>query len=502
MSETRKSRLKLAGFLDAEIEKGILFLLIFTPLAFGGVQDWSTAVMEIAAFVIFGAWLLKKGIEERTAACNGPAADAAKSGHAETEINTPKNQMFLPVAAVIALVVFQVVPLPPDALALASPSTAALYDRVFGQGAWGWRTLSVFPEATVAELYKLLAYAAVFVVVVSHCRTRERIRRIAGAIIAMGCFLSVFAVVQKLTWNGMLYWIYPVRQGISSSRDYIWGPYINHNHFAGYLEMAIPLAMGLIMYKSSEATSRLSGSFLTRMSRISSHRDFPGMAMLALCIVIMSGALFASLSRGGILGFTAGVLFFIVMMRTRRSLKKKTGIIIAIVIVLTATVVVSSWDRIEDRFGEIGNTWEIKRVHVWHDSLAMARDFPLFGTGFGTFIRAYPRYQNRYANIVFEHAENDYIEILTDLGAAGFAISALWTALFTRRVIRSWLERHNAFSLSMGAGGLAACTALAVHSLTDFNLRIPANALTLCVIAGITYAAVTHAHRESRPDRV
>jgi O-antigen ligase len=221
------------------------------------------------------------------------------------------------------------------------------------------------------------------------------------------------------------------------------------------------------------------------------------MALLSVAVLIMSGAIFLSLSRGAIIGFTASMLFFAGITRTRRSLRKKAGILALLGLLVFVVVVMASWSRIEDRFEEIGEEGRIKRPDIWKDAVNMARDFPVFGTDLGTFNSIYPHYQTGRSRLLFEHAENDYIEILTDTGIAGLMIVIAMLFFFFYKIIKAWRQRHNNFVKCMAAAGLASCAAIAVHGFTDFNMCIPANALLLTVIAALTFATVYNVH-ESR----
>lgn len=185
-----------AAQLDTVIEKGILFLLLFTPLVFGAVHDWSIGVMEMTAFLIFGAWLSKMALAGR--------------------VEIVKTPLLALTAALITLVALQLVPLPRTLLTLLTPQTSRIYNDVFGEAGWNWRTISIYPGATGEELLKLLAYAAIFFVIINHYRTKEQVLTILRTIVLMACFLVVFAVVQKLTWNGRLFWFYPIDPALLS----------------------------------------------------------------------------------------------------------------------------------------------------------------------------------------------------------------------------------------------------------------------------------------------
>ena len=188
-------------YLDKIIERGIAFLLIFTPLAFGTVQPWAVSIMEIATGVVFIAWLLVLKTRK--------------------EQKVEKTPLLYFMGGLMLLVVLQILPLPPVIIGVFSPSTAAVYEQFNPVRTGAWRTLSICPDATKEELFKLTAYFMLFIVIINHYRTREQIQPVIRVIVGMGVFLVVFAVVQKLTWNGSFYWIYP--SGMPSNLESIYG---------------------------------------------------------------------------------------------------------------------------------------------------------------------------------------------------------------------------------------------------------------------------------------
>ena len=451
---------------DRVIENGILFLLLFTPLAIGTVQAWSAAIMEITAFLIFGAWLLSFS-----------GRDAA----------IVKPRFLLPLGALIALVLFQLLPLPPRALHLLSPAAAGWYAELTLPGSSAWRPLTIHPAATQDGLYKLLSYFAVFIVIINHVRRREQVKRIARAIVSVGCLLAVFAVAQKILWNGKLFWFYPLSEQLSPM-----GPYINRNHFAGYMEMALPLGLGLLLDQAARIKSGGTQPIAGRLNRLFFARETPEIALLSLAVLVLAAALFASLSRGAILGFSSALITFVLLARSKRSLRKRTGAIVFVVLLILLFVTLGSWDRIEDRLQALGDESHVKRIEIWQDAAGIIRDNPFWGTGLGTFAQAYLPYQSHGPRYLYDHAHNDYLEAVADLGLVGALLGAAATGLFSGALIQAWRRRHGRVVTGIGAAGFASCTALAVHSAVDFNLHIPANALLATVIAGITFSALFH----------
>jgi len=456
---------------DAVLDRGIVGLLIFTPLALAGVPIWSSSLMQLAAFALFAVWLHKAS--------------------AEATITLEAGALLALFGLFIVITVVQLLPMPMSLLNVISPGSASIYrtaeDGTIGQ----WHPISLYPHATLSELLNLLAYGAVFLVVSNHFRSREQILSLVRTIVFLGCLLVCIAVLQKVTWNGRIYWFYPIDPALQSRISYIWGPYINRNHFAGYLEMAIPLALGLVMYTLSRPGHDQGKTLLLRMSSLAGNRKLPVFALSVIAVVVMSGALFATLSRGGILGFTASMAAFIIMMRSRRSLRNKTGMLILLGLIVAIVGLFATWDRIEGRFMDLADENRVIRTQVWSDLTGMVREYPVLGTGLGTFDRGFPRYQTKYSTVLFEHAENDYLEVLTDTGLIGLALAIAAGTVFFLTMYRTWKARKNSLSTSLGAAGLASCTAIAVHSLTDFNLRIPANALLLTTIAALIVACLT-----------
>jgi O-antigen ligase len=460
--------------LDRVIELGLLFLLVFTPLALGTVQDWSVAIMELAAFSIFIAWAAKSYLIPGLAA-------PVETGR--------KRRLAGSLAAILVgvfagLALLQLIPLPESVLTALSPGTAALYQALLDSDG-ARHAISLHPHATGTELLKLLAYAAVFTVIVHHYTTEEKLKGLFKAVIYMGCFLAFLAMAQKLFGNGKLLWFVSLKAGSSPI-----GPYINRNHFAGYMELAAPIALGYYLHAASRMPGLMGKKGWTRIKQLFSYLDdrkFPSVAFGLVAVLLTSGALFMTLSRGGITGFIASMLVFLWMVRSRRSLKRQSGFMLLLGGVVAFAVVIAGWSMYEARFERAAED-SAYRTDTWTDSIPIVREYPLLGTGLGAFDRTHPMYQQKHPHTYFEHAENEYIEVLVETGIAGLALVLAAMALYFSSVIKRWRERHNAFVICFVAGGVAACAALAVHGMTDFNLRIPANALLLTVIAAATYA--------------
>ena len=125
------------------------------------------------------------------------------------------------------------------------------------------------------------------------------------------------------------------------------------------------------------------------------------------------------------------------------------------------------------------------RLQLAEDALHIAHDHPLFGTGPGTFIFIHPRYQSSTFALKAELTHDDYLNCLDDYGLVGFALALFFVAAVTLKFFRPLGVDHRWQDRVMVATGFAAWLALLFHSLVDFNLHIPANALLLFALTGL-----------------
>jgi O-antigen ligase len=287
--------------------------------------------------------------------------------------------------------------------------------------------------------------------------------------------------------NGNVLWVFPVTAGENAM-----GPYINKNHFAGYMEMIIPIALSYYLYTAGKIplpSEELANSRVRQALFFLENKRFSSLTQGMAAVLLLTGALFMTLSRGGILGYAVSMAVFAWLISVRRSLRKRIVFMALLGGIVALAVITAGWRMFETRF-EVAVQQGDKRLDAWQDSRSLARDFPVFGTGWGAFGSVFPLYQTRHAALRFEHPENEYIEVLAETGGAGLVLLLAAVAALSWKLVRRWRDRHNTFVVCFGVGGFAAFTAIAVHSLTDFNMRVPANALLMTVIVALTCAAL------------
>lgn len=448
----------------------VLIILLFTaPLLFGTVEPWSLAIMEIMCILLFSVWVMWQ----------------VRNGQMRVAFVRPP--LLIPLGIILGIAVVQIIPLPPAFVKILSPQTYRVYsDAALSPGNLPWLTLSLYPHATVLEIIRLISYLCVYFLTLQLLRDPKSMDRATAALLITGVFVSFMGMFQLVSWNRKVLWLREFHDGLP------FGPYFNRNHFAGLMEMLIPVSIGLAIYllpsvKNDRGVKAAVSDFLTDVNANK-------LILTMASVIIMITAFFLSLSRGGIVALSLSMLFFGIMLLLRSSTKGRGWAIVCIFLVILFSVgwfgwkpmigIIEKFESLKNREGSM-----VSRVNNWKDSVGMVRDFPLFGTGLGTYEHVYPRYRTVPGELKWEHAHNDYVEGAVELGIAGlmagiYALGAFYLMMF--RVLR---QRKSLGSRLLGIGGMTGITAMAIHSLMDFNLHIGANGLFFSFLIGFSIAA-------------
>ncbi|MHC4600908.1 MAG: O-antigen ligase family protein, partial [Planctomycetota bacterium] len=382
----------------------------------------------------------------------------------------------------LAWVLLQIVPLPGGMLAAISPETGRILAR--GGAAPGEsHAISILPHDTIIAALRVASALSVFLAAFVLIRSRKALLRVvvpavgAASILA---FLGILkAAVSMAKGSPSLAGLFP--QGGSGARAS--GPFINANQFAGYMEILFPLGVALLLWTVS--THRREGESLRAMiGRFSG----PGarVVLVGLAVLLMAGAVLVSQSRTGILGFAVGgcflALFLVRKLGTKwRAVAAGTAVVLAFCLYLGV-------DPVLDRYALLMEDREVDRVKAWEMGGEIAKDFPVAGTGLGTFRRVSPLYQPPDLRGGYFQTHNDYVNMASDMGFPGLAlvlgILAAWGAVTWRGLSRPGRVRP-----IFSAAALAAAGAMAVHSFADFNLQVSAIAFHMALVAGVGMAA-------------
>jgi O-antigen ligase len=416
---------------DSLVLTGVFGLLFLGPLAFGAVEAWAVFVLEASTALLFSLWAWRQA-----------GAD---------EWNIRDNPLFRP------MLLF---------------GTVVLVQLVLGWTAYRHDT---FSQALLYVAYGLLAF-----LVVQCLRRSSQAKALAVAISTYGVAVAGFALLQGLSPNGKLYWIRTPRFGGS-----IYGPYVNHNHYAGLMEMLIPVPLVFCLSRYARGRIRM---------------------LVAGGAALMVGTIFISGSRGGMVAVVVELIVLgVVLVRMEHGAKAATAIGIFGAMVLGILVWIGG-GALGKRLLTIGPETKHElsgglRWTVNKDGIRMFARKPILGWGLGTFPTAYPRFRTFYTNFFVNEAHDDYLQLLVETGVVGFALMLWFLVRLYRNAAKKLSDWPNDINGAVALACLLGCTGILVHSFVDFNLQIPANAAwfyVLCVIAASPYPLETR-QRVRRP---
>lgn len=452
----------MSAMIDKVIVTGLLLTVVFTALAYGTVEAWSVAVFELAIIALASLWLIKSYIDRRFT------------------VTVP--QAALPVAGLILI-------------GLAQSFT---FRGAGGQVA----SLSSDPEATRMAVTVMLFLLASFIMAANFFNTRERLSMLGNFLVVYGFAMALFALVQHLAWDGRFYWVRPSTQGGSP-----FGSFVNHSHFAGYMEMLAPFPLAMLLTGAVKRDARL---------------------LYAFAAALMVIAIIASLSRGGWLALAAEMAFIIIaslwMKKSRLKFEAaerervlstvNSAGVAGLVLALLLGMIWIGPDPVIDRVtgstsstgitaATDGETFYASRGWIWRDTLELFGSSPVLGVGLGAFQTAYTAYSDGDGSLAVNAAHNDYLQVLAETGIVG-ALVTLWFITATVVAIKRGLKARDPRAAAMALASGAGLVALLVHSVFDFNLQLPSNALLFLLLSAVssTVASIAQAREPKQQPRV
>jgi len=409
---------------------GVFGLLGFASLAFGAVEPWAIFVLECGVMLLVVLWLVSQ----------------AKLG----ELRISGNPLFAPIAVFALLIAVQI---------------------LAGRSAYRYQTIH---QGMLYCAYGLLCF-----LVMQCLRKTSQINFLAFSASVYGFGLAIFALFQSISSNGKLYWFVT-----PSSGGWIYGPYVNHNHYAGLMEMLAPIPL------------------------VASHTDLvqKPRRMLALgAAAVMASTIFLSGSRGGMIALLVQLAFLGTFLVRRKKSRTMAFAMTGFLVVVIGLAVWLGGSELGNRLISIRSeaSTEISggtRLAIVRDSVKMWAARPLLGWGLGNFPEVYPQYRSFYTNLFVNQAHNDYMQLLTEMGALGFVTMLWFLAIVFYQAVKklgNWTSNING-ALTLAA--VLGCVGILVHSLVDFNLQIPANAAffyVLCTLCAMEPRFPLLHHRSS-----
>ena len=316
----------------------------------------------------------------------------------------------------------------------------------------------------------LLTYIAAYFITQSSIRTREQQRILIYVIISTALFLSIFGLFKRFGLNPFPFWEYGE---LKYSPDMLASTYGNHNHLAGFIEMAIPFLLAL---------------FLTRS------RSLSAILIIIYLILILLAVQALTLSRGGWISTLGAIVFMVMVLLSQRKFQSKKLILLLAGSTLVISAFILASTPIVERVMTLAEKDESasmeSRLKVWTETVELIKDHPYIGTGPGTYAAEFTNYQPPGLSFMFIQAHNDYLHFTADMGLLVIPVM-LWILFIFFKMAFQNVSDPSRQTRGFALSAMASVVAILIHSVSDFNLLIPANALLFTVIAGI----VTHKNR-------
>ena len=420
----------------------ICLAIILSALAYGTVHYWALAIFFVGGTTILLLWLI----------------DSWNLG----AFRISRNVLQLPLLAMFVLGAVQLLP-------LRHPENVGTHSIPLVS------SLSFDPYSTRFILVQVVALTIYFAAVLIFTDTPKRLRLLVRTIMVFGFFLAIFGLTQSFTSPDKVYWVRELGQAQA------FGPFINRHHFAGYMELALALPLGLVFTGAIEREKKFIYLFAAGL---------------------MAVALIMTNSRGGLISLFAEVLFLVATMglRKRRHKKResrfsipwmrsaavKAGLALALIVIMLGGVVLLGGEEALSRVVGSVNTDDptTGRAHFWSVTVDIIKNHPFMGIGLGAFGVVYTGYDSRNGMYRLEQVHNDYLQVLSDGGIIGAAIGLF----FLVNLFRMGFQRRDSrddFRRGVATGALAGCFAVLIHSFFDFTLHTPANALLFLVLAAL-----------------
>ena len=499
--------------IDYAIEILLILLLIFTPIAFGSQLLWAFSLMElgILLIIILGA---VQGLGYQVLVTRSKDSNQVSVTRKSTnnKLRITDNYVLIPTVLLslfLGLVLLQMAPLPMGIIKVISPKTYELRNQLSVKSLAlsyqssihssddksritdneppatdeGTRianhesrvtTLSFFPFGTKVEFFKWLALAGLFIFLL-HWRFSENGYRIMNhliiAIFLVGVFESLYGIFEFFSGHRHIFnldWSGPISS--------VTGTFVNRNYFAGYLLMVIPLSIGGFFSRGTLQPGRFKG-WRHRLSSLEG-KDL----LLGFGLILMILALLLSASRMGILSLLISFSLIGLLFRDShrgQKVSKVPALIFGLALLWAAWI---GLDAVISRFFTVSEGLK-SRWMIWVDTFGIFKDFPLLGSGLGTFTEVFSMYRSSHILGLVTHAENDFLQLASETGLLGSGLLlALFLFLFFKAAsgIRS-LSRGNA-QRYIAIGGLVGLLALMFHSIVERNIQVPANAFLFNVV--------------------
>ena len=438
----------------------LLLVLAWAPIPIGSNRGWSLALLEASLLFLLGGWALRYTFKPFE------VPNALRSARFPLLIFT----------LWAAFPLLQLIPLPTGVVGVAGGKFASLYAESPPSAAANPAYLSLDRSATVVGFIRQWSLVALFFSVLALTTSTSKLRTVLTVVLLIGFAEALYGLLNYFGGEELALWN-PGQAQVTVS-----GTYVNQNHFAGLMGMTIPVGIGLLVSIRADHGKILSSRELVRFLSgfLLSQRG-----VLFFCVLVMMAALILTNSRGGIGALSVGVIVAVtvaVMRRGIRARELKLGVA-ASALVATAVLWMGS-----GQFSEKLQTKGLAsdRGDLFERTYSMISDSPLVGTGVGTYRWVFPSYKDeRFGSYFYEHAHNDYLEIISEQGLIGFVLLASGVIVILLRLVNVYGRGGDPLVEGTLFAAIAGSVSFMTHGLVDFNFQIPANACYFLVLLAL-----------------
>lgn len=452
-------------------------MLGVAPLALGSVAPWARGVLVVCSLILLAMWLLQ--------------------GMRRGEFRVARTPVWFFVVGFFGLALFQLVPLQSGMLKVLSPETYRVYARAIAgfpeEG--GARALALNPHATWGAIKRYFVLAVVFFIVVNTFRRRWQVMALVLTLIVLGTFQALYGFGEQFSGNQHIFWM----PNEFSTTGGVFGTFVNKNHFAGLMEMIVPVGLGLLIGLSSRVSGGRNArtgarSWWVRLSHILSDRSIYRGLLLGAVTVVMFVAIFFSLSRAGTVATVFSVTALGIITVMSAGFRRYTVVLVLLVgiVVLISTgvgmhVIV---ERMEEAVGEEAPAWS-GRVRMMRSAIPYVNDYKTLGSGLGTFRHVFPRYQSaRFGDGLVRYLHNDWMQLFCEMGLVGGLILIAGLLYHLVSTAHVFFRRRIPFSRWVATGCFLGILAMIIHSFFDANLSlITSNAMVFAALLGVMYVS-------------
>jgi O-antigen ligase len=387
-------------------------------------------------------------------------------------------------APVIAAILLQLLPLPRSVVHATGTGIGEFlenHDVAFAVNAQAWHSLSISPLLTVRAALIFIALVTFVCALVARLnRSLELCRSVALAVVVVALPVALFALIQKATFNGKIYWFWESEFKVASN---YYGPFVNRNHFAGWMLLATALTGGFVVGQIQTIGRRVKSGWRDRLLWLSSGEASRLILVMAALLIMLISILW-SMSRAGMAG--TGLAFLVLGLAALRRVSNGPRKLIAVGTVVLLLLLSVIWRGADTLASWYSRTQTLEwRVQLWEDTVPAIRDFWLTGSGINTYSSLMLMYPQTDLTVHAVQAHSDYIQLTAEGGLLVGLPAVILLGLLIREIRLRLKQPQDEWNWWIRMGAVAGICGMALQETVEFSLQIPGIAVLFALLVAI-----------------